>query len=390
MDCATFETLLSPIGQTALAAAAKLGPTEEAFLSALARLQKDYPGDLAKAALETTILRARAKTKFSHAGQMYFTREALEQASSEAISVYRSRRYAPFASVGDLACGLGGDAIGLAGRNPAGLTSLMDFDPLRLALARANLAAYGREGQAGFVCADLTSAPLPPVEALWFDPARREQGRRAFSVHAYHPPLSIVKNWLAHIPALGVKISPGVDLAELAGYDAEIEFISESGELKECTLWFGPLKTAPRRATLLPGPHTLLADPRAVVSVSAPQAYLYEPDPAILRAGLVTTLAAQLNAHQLDPSIAYLTSDTLTPTPFARSFVIEEALPFQLKRLRARLRALRVGEVTVKKRGSPLEPEALIRQLKPSGPESRIVFLTQVSGKPYALIGRAS
>lgn len=390
MDCPTFETLLSPIGQAALAAAAELGPTEELFLPALARLQKDYPADLAKAALETTIWRARAKTKFSRAGQMYFTREALEQASSEAMSAYRSARYAPFASAGDLACGVGGDAIGLAGRSAAGLTTLVDFDPLRLALARANLAAYGREAQARFVCADLTTAPLPSAEALWFDPARREQGRRAFSVQAYHPPLSIVKNWLAHVPALGVKISPGVDLAELAGYDSEVEFISENGELKECALWFGPLKTAPRRATLLPGPHTLLASPEAAASISAPQAYLYEPDPAILRAGLVTTLAQQLDAHQLDPSIAYLTSDTLMPTPFAKAFVIEEAMPFQLKRLRARLRALRVGEVTVKKRGSPLEPEALIRQLKPSGPERRIVFLTHVSGKPYALIGRAS
>jgi hypothetical protein len=116
---------------------------------------------------------------------------------------------------------------------------------------------------------------------------------------------------------------------------------------------------------------------------------LYEPDPAILRAGLVTTLAALINARQIDPSIAYLTSEILTPTPFARAFAIEAALPFQLKRLRAALRARGVGEVTVKKRGSPLEPEALIRQLKLSGPESRIVFLTQVSGKPYALIGRA-
>ena len=191
-----------------------------------------------------------------------------------------------------------------------------------------------------------------------------------------------------------MKISPGVDLAELSGYAAEIEFISEGGELKECVLWFGPLRSAPepasfRRATLLPGPHTLLADPAAVSLVGAPQAYLYEPDPAILRAGLVTTLAALIHARQIDASIGYLTSETLTPTPFARAFAIEAALPFQLKRLRAALRARGVGQVTVKKRGSPLEPEALIRQLKPSGPESRIVFLTQVSGKPYALIGRA-
>ena len=388
---------MAPAGQAALAEAAELGPSEETFLADLTQLQKHYPSDLAKAALETVILRAKAQRKFSRAGQMYFSREALEQSSGEGVARYRGARYALFRSVGDLACGLGGDALGLADTGPALLT-LVDLDPLRLALAEANLAACGHAGRAEFVCSDLTTAPLPHVEALWFDPARRDaaRGRRLFSVHNYHPPLAIVKDWLPQLPALGVKISPGVDLAELAGYTAEIEFISEGRELKECVLWFGPLRSAEprgagafRRATLLPGPHTLLADPAAAATVGAPLAYLYEPDPAVLRAGLVTTLAARLNARQIDPSIGYLTSDTLTPTPFARAFAIEAALPFQLKRLRAALRARGVGQLTVKKRGSPLEPEALIRQLKLSGPESRIVFLTQVSGKPYALIGRA-
>ncbi len=397
MDLSTFEALLAPAGQAALGEAAEFGPSEETFLADLTRLQKYYPSDLAKAALETVILRVKARRKFSRAGQMYFSREALEQASGEGVARYRGARYALFRSVGDLACGLGGDALGLADTGPAHLT-LVDYDPLRLALARANLAAGGHAGRATFVCSDLTTMPLPAVEALWFDPARRDEGRRLFSVHNYHPPLAIVKDWLALIPALGVKISPGVDLAELAEYAAEIEFISEGGELKECVLWFGALRSTPpatrgagafRRATLLPGPHTLVADPAVVPMVGAPLAYLYEPDPAILRAGLVTTLAARLNARQIDPSIGYLTSETLTPTPFARAFAIEATLPFQLKRLRAALRARGVGQVTVKKRGSPLEPQALIRQLKLSGPESRIVFLTQVSGKPYALIGRA-
>jgi hypothetical protein len=179
-----------------------------------------------------------------------------------------------------------------------------------------------------------------------------------------------------------------VDLAELAGYDCEVEFISESGDLKECALWFGPLQSATRRATLLPGRHTLLADPAAPGGLSAPLAYLYEPDPAVLRAGLVTTLGARLNAQQLDPDIAYLTAAALTPTPFARAYTVEDSFPFQLKRLREYLRARSVGLVTVKKRGSPLEPEELIHKLKLSGPESRVVFLTHVRGKAWVVVGQ--
>jgi SAM-dependent methyltransferase len=388
MNLPTFETLLTPTGQAVLRAATELKPTEESFLTCLTQLQKRYPAELAKAALETAILRMRAREKFTRAEKMYFTREALEQASGEVISRYRAERFARFSSVADLGCGIGGDTLGLAGH---GSVAAVDSDALRLAMAAQNLAAYGYRERVTLIEDDLTRMQLPTVDAFFFDPARRAEGRRKFSIRDYQPPFAIVKDWLRHTPAIGVKISPGVKLDELSEYECEIEFISEKGELKECALWFGPLRTATHRATLLPGRHTLTpssdSSPR---SLSSPLSYLYEPDPAILRAGLVTTLAAQLDARQLDPDIAYLTSDTLTPTPFARAFVIEESFPFQLKRLRERLRALRVGEVQIKKRGSPLEPENLIHQLKLSGPEKRLVFLTHVQGKPYVLIGQAA
>jgi len=387
MERATFEQLLTTVGQQALAHAAELAPTEETFLPHLTRLQKTYPSDLAKAALETVILRHKARVKFNRADQMYFTREALEQSSGERIARYRAERFRHCASIADLGCGIGGDTTRLAAH---GAVAAVERDPLRLAMAAENLAAYGLRDRVTFIADDIAQMQLPTVEAFFFDPARRVGGRRKFSVNAYEPPLTLVREWLTHTPAIGVKISPGVDLAELSDYDCEIEFISEQGELKECALWFGAFRTATRRATLLPSRQTLVAPTSLpLVSISAPRAYLYEPDPAILRAGLVTLLAEQLNAQQLDPDIAYLTSDQLQPTPFARAFVIEAHFPFQLKRLRERLRAWQVGHVTVKKRGSPLEPEALIKQLKLSGPESRIVFLTHVAGKAWVLIGQA-
>ena len=117
--------------------------------------------------------------------------------------------------------------------------------------------------------------------------------------------------------------------------------------------------------------------------------YLYEPDPAVMRAGLVTDLAAQIGAHQLDADIAYLTSNSLTPTPFARPFAIEADMPFSQKRLREKLRAMNVGRVTVKKRGSPLDPDDFARSLRLKGDEERILFLTHVQGKAWILIGTA-
>jgi SAM-dependent methyltransferase len=396
VDLVSFRQLLTPAGQEALDAAQALQPREVDFLNHFTQLQRVYPSELARSALEIAILRAEAAEKFPNAGQLYFTRQALEQASGAPVANYRERRFISFTRLADLGCSVGGDTLAMAQAGHE-LVIGIDQDLLRLEMARANLAALDRRN-AHVIAADLTH-PLPfSLDAsigLFFDPARREpSGERIHSVNAYHPPLRVIDGWLERCPNLGVKLSPGVNLAELGAYDAaaynaEVEFISYKGELKEAVLWFGPLKSALRRATLLPGPHTLMGDPGAEseIRLDQPREYLYEPDPAVLRAGLVRNLARQHGLAQLDPEIAYLTGDRLVRTPFARAWRVEAWFPFNLKRLRSELRARDVGEVVVKKRGSPIQPEWLIQALRLKGNQSRLVFLTQVRGKPTVILG---
>lgn len=384
MDLDSFRTLLTPAGQKVLVDAAAFEPREKDFLTDFQSLSKRYPRDLARAALETAILRREAVAKFPLADRMYFTREALEQATPHAVSAHRAVRFAGFPRILDLACSIGGDALALATCAPV---LGIDHDPLRLAIARANAAALNLP--AHFVHADLHHLPLSLHSgmAAFFDPARRDaDGRRAHTVEDYAPPLSVLRAWLPHLPALAVKVSPGVDLDELDGYDCEIEFVSQDGDLKEAVLWFGPLKTADRRATLLPGGHTLTDDHVPDLPTSPPRAFLYEPDAAILRAGLVTTVGAQLNAALLDPQIAYLTADSYTPTPYARAWAVEDWMPFSLKRLRETLRERNVGRLTIKKRGSPLDPDELARDIKLDGPEERTLFLTHHAGQHIVII----
>jgi hypothetical protein len=127
--------------------------------------------------------------------------------------------------------------------------------------------------------------------------------------------------------------------------------------------------------------------PAAALEPVEPAAYLYDPDPAAVRAGLVTNLAELLGARQIDEVIAYLTSDDNQPTPFATAYQVEEVHPFNAKKLAERLRALKVGRITVTKRGSAIAPEALLRRLKLLGPEHRDVILTRARGRPVMLIG---
>ncbi len=106
----------------------------------------------------------------------------------------------------------------------------------------------------------------------------------------------------------------------------------------------------------------------------------------MIRAGLVSTLARRLGAHLIDPEIAYLSGSEPAGGPFATSYPVEEVLPFNLKLLRRRLRALGVGVVEIKKRGSPLTPEELRPRLRLDGDGRRTVILTRVAGRPVAII----
>ena len=141
-----------------------------------------------------------------------------------------------------------------------------------------------------------------------------------------------------------------------------------------------------RTATLLPRGATLTATAVSRIAVEPPGAYLYEPDGAVIRAHLVEQLAAELGATKIDEDIAFLSTGTLVATPFARAFRVDAVLPFNLKRLRGRLRELGVGQVVIKKRGSPIDPQMLERQLRLQGDRSAVIVLTHVMGKPSAMI----
>lgn len=390
MDLQSFYFLLTPAGQAHLSALAEMEIDAESHLQVASQLSAEVGPERAHALLETTLLRQRAAAKFSRAAEMYFTRDALQQASSEDVTAYRSGRFASagYTQVADLGCGIGGDALALAA---SAEVIGVDWDPLRLAMAQENLRAYGHGTRFSPLQADLLELSPLPVDALFADPGRRDEyGRRIYSVSKYRPPLNFLAAWRNRVPDQAIKISPGVAYDELPP-EAEVEFISVQGEVRECVLWFGDLRSsAARRGTVLPGGHNLTDDMPAEITTDAPQAYLLEPDGAIIRAHLVEQLGHMLGASKIDENIAYLTADRPILTPFARCYALEDSFPFQLKRLRAYLRERGIGSVTIKKRGSPLDPDELRRRLRLQGDGHCIVFLTRIKEQAVVMIGQPS
>jgi hypothetical protein len=260
----------------------------------------------------------------------------------------------------------------------------VEENPLVLRMAEANLVPYGLTAR--FVRANLTREPLPPCDAAFADPSRRAGGRRTLSVHDCQPPLTALLDRVPRGFPLAVKLAPGVPRDELAGFDADVEFISLGGELKECVLWFGPLRTGLTRASVLPGPHVLEGTPLPAADWGPVGRYVYDPDPAVTRSGLVSLLAVQLTAHLIDPGIAFLTADTFTPTPFATAYRVEEVLPYSPKRIGAWLKSHGIGRVTIVKRGSSADEEGLQKLWKVKGDGHRQLLLTRSGGEPVAIV----
>jgi hypothetical protein len=163
----------------------------------------------------------------------------------------------------------------------------------------------------------------------------------------------------------------------------------------EAAVWWGPLRQGAARRTavvLVDGaPHTL--DDVAATSAAplGPAAgWLVEPDPAVIRSGLVAVLAERLGGHLIDPRIAYLACPAEPePTPFGTAFEVLDRVPFARKAMRAWLRQRGYGDVVVKKRGVNVVPEQVRASLRldGSGPTATLV-LTRTDDGPLALLVR--
>ncbi|MEG3615870.1 class I SAM-dependent methyltransferase [Isoptericola haloaureus] len=402
MDAASLSKLLSPEGWTLLN---DLPPYDESEAMALAtRLRAEgVDPDLAAAALTQSRLRARARAKLGpFADGMLFTPDGLEQATRLTVAALHARRYlaAGVHKVADLTCGLGADALAFAG---VGLDVLAtDVDEVTAALATVNLRAFPeaevRHGDG--LALDLVAEG---VDGVYADPARRTRGgKRVFDPSAWAPPLDAVWALREQVPAVGIKVGPGIGHQGLPE-DAETQWVSLDGDVVEAGLWFGPLAPdGPGRTALVlrtedGGTAARVVRPGAEGADLNPDvgpvgSYLYEPDGAVVRAGLVAHVAAELGGRLVDRTIAYVTTDTPAgPPPSgtaapATGYRVLDVMPFNLKRLKAYLRERGVGRLTVKKRGTAVTPEQLRAQLSLTGDAEATLVLTRVAGRQHVLV----
>ena len=361
--------------------------------------------EVVAAVLTQLDLRDRAVAKFGpFAHSMVFTRGGLEQATRLAVAARHAQRFraAGATRVADLGCGIGGDALALAGLG-LGVTA-MDIDEDAAAAAAHNLHAFP---DTAVLIGDVATLEMEDlraagVDAVFADPARRTGASggsaRRLAPEQWSPPLSTVLSWRSVFDLVGVKMAPGVPHSALPP-DCQAQWTSVDTDLVEAALWTPGLapEGSGRSALVLRGgePHVLQdpGTPRADSPVRPGDVgplgpMLAEPDPAVIRSGLVARLAEAIGAQLVSPSIAWLSGEDLPATPFAARFEVLEVTALRPKAIQAALQRWDVGRIEVKKRGVDLRPEDLRRSLHLGGTEEATVIATRVEGRHRAILAR--
>ncbi len=387
MDVDDLRRLLSPEGLRLLDEVGDLD-TGADLVRTVSRLRAaGHDGGLVAAVLEQARLRSRARPKFGDfADRMLFTPAGLEQATRLRVAARHAGRFAEAGVdvVADLGCGIGADSLAIAALD-LGVVAV-DRDELTAAVAAFNLAPFP---SARVDLGNAEDADLAGVGAVWLDPARRDGAIRLKDPGDWSPSLDWAFDLARRLPA-GIKLGPGID-RDLIPDGFEAQWISVDREVVELVLWSGPLaRVGIRRSALV-----LSAGGVAELSADAdsPDAevgdlgeYLLEPDGAVIRARLIGDLARTLGGRMLDPTIAWITSDTAPTTSFGQAFRVLERFPLDAKTLRRELSARDIGTLEIKKRGVDVDPAQFRTRLGLGGDGSATLVLTRVAGARAAIL----
>lgn len=353
-------------------------------LAVQTQLRREFSDRLVRGAFALCELRRRGMVKFSRAAEMWFDRQGMEQATSERVARHKAGRFRE--EVLDLCSGIGGDCLALA--RSCHVTAV-DVNPLAGLRTQWNAEVYGVASRVTTECLDVATID-PRTTLVHIDPDRRAQASgRAVRVEDYMPGLDFLQRLTRDGRGGAIKLSPASNFGGKFR-DVEIELVSLDGECKEATIWFGELRGRQSwRATVLPSGETIAAEPLDFAAdISPPLQYVYDPDPAVVRAGLVDAVAARLVLARLDDAEEYLTGAGSVQSGFVQAFEVLAELPNNSSEIRKYFRGAEFGQVEIKCRHIPIEAESIRRKLALSGNQSGVLIFARVAGKARALVCR--
>jgi hypothetical protein len=348
-------------------------------------LRAEFSEELVRAALAVHDARLRAAGRLPSADQLWLTRVGLEQSTAWPVALHKACRFEGAAAVADLCCGIGIDAAALARHAPV---QAFDLCPAMSLRTEWNSQLLGATRTVTGVTADVTAKTWQGF-VVHADPDRRAgRDRPVKRLEQYQPALDWMQQLTLSAAAGAIKISPAANFQQKFP-GCEIELISLGGECREATVWFGEFAGSdPFRATLLPSGETISASPLSAWAPVVPQtnSLLLDPDPSIVRAGLIDVLAEQHSLQRLDPEEEYLTAAEVPCTGFTSAFRILAVLSANPRDLRKYLREHPAREYEILCRRIPTDAELLRRQLPPGDGPPLAIVICRIGGRARTVV----
>ena len=316
---------------------------------------------------------------------------ALAQSSARDVAGYKASLLAGAdGRILDLCCGLGGDTLRL---DPAAEVEGVDLSEARLAMFAHNHSRM-RNGAAARL-ADVRGVDVSGAFVL-VDPDRRDPSdkSRNWNPASLSPSLEETRALAARARGALVKLPPG-GAVDCFGDGVQAEFLGRRRECCELLVRAGALAERPGfvRAVHVDSGESVgaeLAEARRAageVELGAPEGFLCEPSPALLRSGLDRWMARGLGLRMADRDVAYFFSDRPVLGPFWDCFPLVDRSPISAGKMKRMLDARGIGMPVVKKRGIRTDIDREIAKLgrRREGAPG-VLLLARFGGEPVALL----
>lgn len=229
-----------------------------------------------------------------------------------------------------------------------------------------------------------TQHPIPDVDVIYLDPARRSSdGARVYEISDCEPDVVAWQHeLLQHCRQLIVKVSPMADISRtvsrLSGV-TDVYVLSVKGDCKELLVVQQPQGNSVLKDAVGSGyvVHCLDFYPDRTIEfqfsgnsvgdaidadclASTLGAFFYEPDVSIMKVQGFRALANAYDVQMLDADCHYFTSASLIPDFPGRIFAIDEQSPFASRQLKQLRQSIPQANIAV--RNFPLSADELRRR----------------------------
>ena len=352
-------------------------------------------------ALEQIAGRQKAKTKLptwaATDGIIYPPHLSMEQCSSEQTARYKANIAGKGALMVDLTAGYGVDMAFVSPNYRRAIH--VEQQASLCAISSENFKLLGLN-HIEVVCADCVDYlhQLDHADLIFLDPARRDDhGARTYGIADCTPNvLELRDELLQKADRVMLKLSPMLDwrkAVEDLGNVNEVHIVSVDNECKELLLILSkeekPLKLfCVNNDQVFEGDQGDWLNERSIAEIRVPvpmisQAYLFEPNVSIMKAGCFALLEQRFKVAQLDKNSHLFVSDSDISDFPGRRFIIEKTTSMNKRELKAALAGIDKANITV--RNFPMSVAELRKRLKLKEGGDLYLFATTIAGHQHQL-----